>query len=336
MPTEPASTATAFELPPLARNAAGELRRVGFEFEFISVSPRRTAELVQARFGGTLHEIDPYWFAIEDAAGGNFKVELDTQYAHKDPERDAPETSDQFDRFVERLETELRLLVGVIGENFLPLEIVTPPLPMDRLEALEPLLDDLREAGAQGTEESPFYAFGLHLNPEAARLETGWLLAVLRAFLLLEEWLREEVDPHIARRILPFSQPFSPHYAELVVDPDYAPDMTQLIDDYLHANPSRNRDLDMLPLFAHLDRDRVRAAVSDDRVQPRPTFHYRLPDFRLKDPDWSLAQEWNRWVLVERLADEPLLLAEMGEAYLRHRWWLDGAWAKRVREFISE
>ncbi|OBX33760.1 putative amidoligase enzyme [Halomonas elongata] len=38
-----------------------------------------------------------------------------------------------------------------------------------------------------------------------------------------------------------------------MLDPDYQPDLRTLIDDYLEYNPTRNRELDLLPLFAYLD-----------------------------------------------------------------------------------
>jgi hypothetical protein len=100
-----------------------------------------------------------------------------------------------------------------------------------------------------------------------------------------------------------------------VLAPGYAPDQAGLIDNYLHANPTRNRELDMLPLFAWIDEDRVRSCVPDARIKARPTFHYRLPDARIGDPGWSLALEWNRWCVVERLAADAERLAAMSEAW---------------------
>jgi hypothetical protein len=58
----------------------------------------------------------------------------------------------------------------------------------------------------------------------------------------------------------------------------------------------------------------VRAAVeAPENVRPRPTFHYRLPNCLVDDPSWSFALEWNRWVEVERLAEDPVRLARACE-----------------------
>jgi hypothetical protein len=95
-----------------------------------------------------------------------------------------------------------------------------------------------------------------------------------------------------------------------VLAPNYAPSVSQLIDDYLKHNPTRNRGLDLLPLFAHLDKDRVTRAVDDDRVSARPTFHFRMPDSRVDDPRFRITEQWQAWLEVERLACDPLRLAE--------------------------
>lgn len=88
--------------------------------------------------------------------------------------------------------------------------------------------------------------------------------------------------------------------------------------DYLAHNPTRNRPLDMLPLLAHLDSRRVLHAAEDKHlVKARPAFHYRLPNCMIDEPAWTLAQEWNRWVAVERLAADPEKLASMSRDYLR-------------------
>lgn len=98
----------------------------------------------------------------------------------------------------------------------------------------------------------------------------------------------------------------------------YSPDLAALIDDYLAANPTRNRALDMLPLFAHLDEPRVRAAIDDPQIKSRPTYHYRLPDSRVRMPGWNITREWQRWLVVEHVAADPELAARIAGAYLAY------------------
>ena len=73
----------------------------------------------------------------------------------------------------------------------------------------------------------------------------------------LFDWLRSRCHPDLSRRISPYIEPYPLDYARLILQPDYAPDSGRLIDDYLRHNPTRNRALDMLPVFAHLDEARV-------------------------------------------------------------------------------
>jgi hypothetical protein len=138
------------------------------------------------------------------------------------------------------------------------------------------------------------------------------------------------MDP--ARRALRFATAYPLAYRRLLFAPDYAPDMPALISDYLRHNPTRNRGLDLLPLFAHLDPLRVRAAVHDPRIKSRPTFHFRLPNSQVGTPGWRISDEWRVWLEVERLAsDRRLVSAAAAEA---HRS-LDRSWRGRWQRWIE-
>jgi hypothetical protein len=90
-----------------------------------------------------------------------------------------------------------------------------------------------------------------------------------------------------------------------VIDPDYAPDVARLAGDYLAHNPTRNRPLDLLPVLAFTDPGLLaRHGLGGQKARPRPCLNYRLPNSLIDDPHWSIAAEWNRWVLVERLAGD--------------------------------
>jgi hypothetical protein len=106
----------------------------------------------------------------------------------------------------------------------------------------------------------------------------------------------------LSRRVTPYINHFGEDYIRLVLDANYEPDQEQLIADYLRFNPTRNRSLDMLPLFCHLNEDQVREAIDDDRVNARPTFHYRLPNCDIDDPDWNLNVPIEMWMAVEAFA----------------------------------
>lgn len=290
--------------PPIPDNARGETRKVGVELEFAGLTARAAAEVVARKFGGRIEMADPHRFKVETAAWGTFVVELDFVSAH-------PENGDEMD-------TRLAEFIGDISQAIVPMEIVAPPIPFTEIGVLDGLVVELDRHGAAGSQTGLLSAFGLHLNPEIARADAGWILDVFKAYLILSEWLRREIGVNFKRRITAFIDPFPTDYVRRVVDPGYRPSQAAFMDDYLAANPTRNRELDLLPLFAHLDPGRVRAAVEDPRIKPRPTFHYRLPDSRVGELWWSVTAEWNRWVVVERLAADPERLAAAGAAYVQH------------------
>ena len=137
----------------------------------------------------------------------------------------------------------------------------------------------------------------------------------MKAFLCLSDWLVARADINLARRVTRYVDPFPPDYIRKVIAPDYRPDLSVLIDDYLADNPTRNRMLDMLPLFLFLDEERVRKVTDDPLVKARPTFQYRLPDCEIHKPEWGLYLAWNDWVEVERLAADRARLNGCCAAY---------------------
>lgn len=302
-------TSNTFFTPPETLNHEGKPRHVGVEIEFGSVSTRDAAEKVHALFGGRLEREDQHRYHVRGTGLGDFLIELDSQYVHRVPgaEGDKQEFADR-----------LRGILGNISELVVPNEIVCPPVELDRLPELEALTEALVDIGASGSSASPLYAFGCQLNPEIASAEPGWILAMLRAYVLMSPWLRAIIELDFTRRLASFADPFPAGYVRWILESGYQPDMDHLIDDYLAWNPTRNRELDMLPLFAWIDGARVRSSIDDVRIKARPTFHYRLPDARIGQPGWSLALEWNRWCVVERLAADRDKLAAMSDAWLEN------------------
>jgi hypothetical protein len=283
--------ADAWPAPPQPANDAGEARRVGVEIEFAGLTVTEAAQVARDELGGELHSVDPQRVKLEGSELGDFTVELDIRFAHH------PADSD-LGRLVRDKAAKAAAVV-------IPAEIVCPPIPWDRCHRLDDLSARLRKAGAEGTRAAQLYAFGLQLNVEVAGPDPARLRDTIRAFLLLRDWLRAEILVDNARTLLSFAAPFSEEYCAYVLDPDYDPDLTGLIEDYLAFNPTRDRELDCLPLFAHLDEPRVRHALPDEKIKKRPAWHYRLPNCEIDDPAWSPGLEWRRWLRIERLAADP-------------------------------
>ena len=327
--------------PPRRHNEHGSERRVGVELEFGGLDTAAAAALVATHCGddGQPQARGPHRFVVP-SRHGEFTVELDTRIAH--PSEGMADTGDDgfiptLRRVVASIDEFAADVAGRVGQLIVPTEIVTPPLPWSALELVDDLAAALREAGAEGSAASAAYGFGLHLNPEVASHEPRYLLAHLRAYLLLSDWLRREIHIDPTRRVLPHADPFPVEYCRLVLDPGYRPSIRRMIDDYLLHNATRNRELDMLPLFTSLEPERVREALDDERVKPRPTFHYRLPDMALDKPGWKPTDEWRRWLEVERLAADEKRLGMLSDAFLLYAPIGNGEdWLRRARMFRDD
>jgi hypothetical protein len=309
--------------PPRPNTAEGKPRRVGIEVEFTGLDAAMVADLVAARIGGTVEMRDPHAYRVLGSRIGDVAVELDMMAAHpKDAEG--------------KWLAPMRSLLGKAGSVVMPYELSFAPLDWSRLPELDDLFDALRRAGGRGTEANLLSAFGLHLNPEIAEPGTDYVIDHMKAFALLEPWLRAAIRVDLARDVAPYIERYPPAYAAKLVDPGYRPGRDALIEDYLADNPSRNRGLDMLPLFAWLDRERILSRISDAHVRPRPTFHYRLPNSYLGEPGWSVVPDWNRWVEVERLAADQDRLARMGTAFRDGGFALrpSGDWAEATHDWL--
>jgi len=301
---------TDFDPLPWHDNADGNPRRVGVEMEMAGVEPAQIAEAVVAEIGGRYRAESAFSGTVEDSALGDFGVELDASVLTSRRYLDSLKALGieiEEGQLRDNLEGVLSRLAGLV----VPHELVCPAVEVPDLARIDAIRERLRAAGARGTQSSALYAFGLQFNVDVASVDVDHLLAVLRAFLIRFDAICERERIDLARKLTPFVQPFPEDYVAHVLAADYSPgDVADLIDDYLDFTPTRNRPLDLLPLFAWMDRERVMAApVERHLIKPRPTWHYRLPNCLIDDPDWSLAAPWQEWVGIETLAADPDALA---------------------------
>lgn len=299
-------------LPPVTHTASGAWRRVGVELEMGGLPIDEISAIVADFVPGELERVTSYEHLVHGDPRGDWGIELDYAFLKlRGRERlHAEEAPSPLDEAAERL-----LEAG--ARQVVPMEVVSPPLPMNEAGCVDELVQRLREAGARGTTHGLVYAFGVQLNPEIPDASPATLRNYLKAFLCLFDWLKLRARVDLTRRLTPFIDPFPVDYVRRVVDPGYTPGIARLIDDYLVANPTRNRALDMLPVFAHLDADRVRGVVPDERVKSRPTFHYRLPNCEIDRSGWHVVEAWQDWLEVERLAGDEARLNELCTRYTR-------------------
>lgn len=287
-----------FVVPPRMKTRDGQPRRVGFELEFAGVELESAAVCVSESVKGTLEKQSEAVYLVSSETLGEFRIELDWSYV-KDTAEDRA-----LQRGVSAQDDPVMKWVTRLAGKIVPVEVVCPPIDIDQLAALDEMVIRLRDAGALGTEQSLLYAFGLHLNPELPDMTAAVISRYLQSFVLAEEWLVSQHRVDFSRRVTPYIDIYPVPYGLLVMHYDDDVDLDQLVSDYLIHNPTRNRALDMLPLFLEVRPDLVIATLEDPRINARPTFHYRLPNCEIEQPQWSLSHSWNLWCVVEHLATE--------------------------------
>jgi hypothetical protein len=332
-----------FLLPPRLGDPAGQPRKAGFEFEFGNLPIVETARALQQSLGGELDIRSPFEVVLRDSLLGRLKIERDADLLK----------SVKYRRWLSSLgveftpgsiANEIETNIDNASRGLVPCEVITEPIPFAQLQRLDILVKTLDGLGAEGTQHSLIYAFGLHVNASIPDSSATTLRRYIQSFLLLHAWIIEYASIDITRRFFTkYIDPYPQGYIELLLDSAYNPDITRLITDYLEFNPTRNRALDMLPVFCHLDRDRVLDNINPEErklVSGRPAFHYRLPDCKINVAGWSAAAPWNQWVYIEKLASDSALLHELIEAWRSSKTQFNlapnTAWVMRLTTLLSQ
>ncbi|WP_091986424.1 amidoligase family protein [Marinobacter gudaonensis] len=324
----------ACRMPDILKTREGEDRRVGVEIELSGIGYDDLVALSAELLKGIPELRSRYVTNIETGLG-EFTVELDS-----DPIKELDLTDERLPESIREFGGQAMDVIDAAAERIVPLEIISPPIPFSNLGVIESLMDSLRDAGALGSREAIYFAFGLQLNPELPDLQPATLVRYFQAFAGLYEWLKHRHQLDVSRKVTTYIEPWHTRYTELLMEDDYHPDLAQLMDDYLEYNPTRNRALDLLPLFAHLDSDRLKRHVQDPRIKSRPTLHYRLPDCDINNPEWHFSTVWNDWVVLEQLANRADDLAELRALFRERRKLslhnLTHSWRETIEDWLSK
>ncbi|NVJ59389.1 MAG: amidoligase family protein [Gammaproteobacteria bacterium] len=323
-------------------NHEGKERRVGVEIEFSGISSDIIVDTLVSTCGGEIEKRSLFDFSIRDSKVGDIGLELDAQILKKAvaPDNDELKQKDLEEDKQSGWKKFGEQLLKFTAEQLVPWEIVSAPLDTEQLEHFNNIIAPLREKGALGTRHAARYAFGVHLNPELPKLDSKTILAYIRSFVVLYDWiyLQEKVDP--VRKLTPYIDHFGKDYLELITDSDYSPEIDQLISDYINYNPTRNRSLDCLPLFAYIDNSCVKGLDDEPLIKARPTLHYRLPNCDIDNQEWDLSFPWSLWQLVEQVANNDQLLKKLMSHYRedlsRLTRLLDHKWENKTFELLKD
>ena len=287
------------------KNKAG-LKRVGVEIEFANLTVRQAADAIVGApgVGGKVVMKNPHVAIIEGGALDGAHVELDSRFANPAPEGERDFMDEMLDAF------DMRGRAADAASLIAPVELSTQPIAEKDLHIVDAAIKALREAGATGTKDSPFAAYGLHLNCELDPPDPDRAVRIAAAYAFAEDWVRWRVAPDLSRRATPFVDPYPPvltyglsrrlRRGEL----NYA----TFLELYALWCPTRNHGLDMWPLLGWLDQKAASRVCLTKIKRARPAFHYRLPDCDLADPGWGPAADLAIWRKIERIGDDPDLL----------------------------
>ncbi|WP_147127101.1 amidoligase family protein [Shimia ponticola] len=287
-------------------------RQLGVEVEFAGLTEAEAATKFAAALETSAREDGDMW-VCQTRDFGKCVFYLDTAYKSK----------------IEQVGGAKALTVA---RTVVPVELVTDPFDPAALPTLNSALAKLRDAGALGSRHALMYGFGVHLNVAIADASVEHIYAVTCAFALLEEALRSDIDLDIARRALPFIDPYPDSLIEALVGgrPETMDGFACLL---LSKTSSRNHGLDLLPILAELSADVTAEYVSDDtKLSPRPAYHYRLPECRIDEPGWDLSKDWARWCAVEALAASDELDTLI---HARREWQTQPALTRRAWRDVS-
>jgi hypothetical protein len=301
-----------FRQPTIILKENGQARKAGFELEFGETDIETISGCITQLYGGTRNTINYFWEEITDTEFGNFSVKMDSRLLTEKPY----EKIVDFLGFKEK-ERDIEKFIESVASVLIPYEIVTPPVQFSQVHRLDALRELLYMNEAKGTRTSVLRAFATHINAELPALNVDTILTYLRAFLLLYPWVFQKSKIDFTRKISNFITPFPEEYISLVLPDNYNPDFDQFLIDYQKYNPDRNRPLDLYPVLGFINPDKVMTLEGIGNVKPRPTFHYRLPNSLIDNPDWSLASEWNCWVAIENLAAAPEKIKDLSEEYIK-------------------
>jgi hypothetical protein len=323
-----------YKMPPIIHNSEGKLRKVGIELEFGGISLDEAAACVIETFGGTLTEHNHFLMEVKDSRIGTFHLKMDSRDLTEQKYHPTLKTIG-----INPENETIENIVETVSSIIVPYEVDSPPVDITEIEKIDQLRMALFNKKAQGANASIFNVYATHVNAELPKMDTFTLLKYTRAFLILYPWLYEKSEISLGRKIAHFIRPFPEEYIKLVLKADYEPDFDTFVNDYHEHNPNRNRPLDLYPVLSCIGKDKIDSLPDIGKCSPRPALHYRLPNSQVNESEWSLANVWNLWVEVEKLASSDDDIRMLSKEYLEIEadtyFSFEDKWSNHIKTWAS-
>lgn len=206
--------------------------RIGIEVEFQGLSLEDAARVVREQLGGQIHEgfdTIPTTIRGYDAEGRPLYNEV------KIPKWEIRDT--KIGSVYLKLETNQIDDSTMAKSKNVTVELITKPITMDEIPALQGAVESLEKAGARGT--SAKRAVSIQVNAEIAggnraEMKTKDLVNLLRSYFRPEH--REQISARmqVPANRKPYVADLSPGMLERILDPTYEPSWQEFFDDYIY------------------------------------------------------------------------------------------------------
>ncbi len=181
-----------------------DLRKVGFEIEYSGLELEESVEIIKNTFGGTVKSDNRYYYTIENTMVGDFTVKIDSSFLYEEKYNEILDKlgiNKILQNQDHNLSNKIEKALEDINSGFIPNEIVTPPVSINKLDTFDPLIKEMKNKKAKGTSESIIYAFATHINKETPSLDVHIILRYLQSFLLVYDWLFKELKIDFTRKL---------------------------------------------------------------------------------------------------------------------------------------
>jgi len=284
--------------------------RLGIEVEFTGLSPREAAQKVQSILGGKIvtkeERIKTSIRSLDSLNRPVYDEIIISEFEVVDT---------QIGTILLKPETNQIDDIQYLENNNQIIELVTEPIRYNEVEKLDLALDELKKAGAHGTDTKTPISIQVNVEMFDGQREKIKLSEILN---LLRSYLRPEHTKQITARLdipeirKPYISEYSTGFMRRLLDPSYRPTIREFYDDFIYrqsleflgnatawSDPIEKVKGDLLKNFNPV----VPQVVKQNRIRISSLLMWMLPDDPMsriyQETGWAVARpivefrEWN-------------------------------------------